>query len=219
MTTWRLQVVGDHDRLHDAFIDAETSTRVGDLQQALNDAGFAGQSLSLSGRSPGADEELGELDLEHGDRIGCGRPVHAVAPIGPGRFVVAVAGPESGLHVQLHDGDRMTFGRSGADIQLHDPFMSSRHFAVEAGAGGVILTDAGSTNGTMVEGATIDDAVVLSPGEYVHAGSSIFTIVDIDPHEIAVLGRRPPERVFAAPVPHCPGGTPRQGRGATADRR
>ena len=52
MTTWRLQVVGDHDRLHDAFIDAETSTRVGDLQQALNDAGFAGQSLSLSGRSP-----------------------------------------------------------------------------------------------------------------------------------------------------------------------
>ncbi len=197
MTTWRLQVVGDHDRLHDAFIDAETSTRVGDLQQALNDAGFAGQSLSLSGRSPGADEELGELDLEHGDRIGCGRPVHAVAPIGPGRFVVAVAGPESGLHVQLHDGDRMTFGRSGADIQLHDPFMSSRHFAIEAGAGGVILTDAGSTNGTMVEGATIDDAVVLSPGEYVHAGSSIFTIVDIDPHEIAVLGRRPPERVFA----------------------
>ena len=27
MSTWRLQVVGDHDRLHDAFIDAETSTR------------------------------------------------------------------------------------------------------------------------------------------------------------------------------------------------
>ena len=75
--------------------------------------------------------------------------------------------------------------------------MSSRHFAIEAGAGGAVLTDAGSTNGTMVEGATIDGAVALSPGEFVQAGSSVFTIVDIDPYEYAVLGRRPPERVFA----------------------
>ena len=101
MSTWRLQVVGAHDRLHDAFVDAEPTTRVGDLQQALTDAGFPGQPLSLAGRSLGADELLGEIDLEHGDRIGCGRQVFEHPPAGAGRFVVAVAGPDSGLHVQL----------------------------------------------------------------------------------------------------------------------
>ena len=82
-----------------------------------------------------ADELLGEIDLEHGDRIGCGRQVFEHPPAAAGRFVVAVAGPDSGLHVQLHDGDKLTFGRSGADVTMHDPFMSSVHFAIEASAG------------------------------------------------------------------------------------
>ena len=138
----------------------------------MSEAGFAGQSLSLSDRSPSADEQLGELDLEHGDRIGCGRPVHELPPIGAGRFVVAVAGPESGLHVALHDGERLTFGRSGADVTLHDPFMSSRHFAIEAGPSGVILTDAGSTNGTMVNGTRINGEQRLGDGDILSFGST-----------------------------------------------
>ena len=197
VTTWRLQLVGGHDRLHDAFVDAEATTRVGDLQQALTDAGFPGQPLSHAGRSLGADEVLGDIDLEHGDRIGCGRQVFEHPPAAAGRFIVAVAGPDSGLHVQLHDGDRLTFGRSGADIALHDPFMSSVHFTIEGGPEGATLIDAGSTNGTMVEGVTVVEDVALAAGDYVHAGSSVFTVVDIDQRELSVLGRRAAERVFA----------------------
>jgi S-DNA-T family DNA segregation ATPase FtsK/SpoIIIE len=197
VSTWRLQVVGAHDRLHDTFVDAEPTATVADLERALTDAGFPGHPLSIAGRSLGDGEQLGDVDLEHGDRIGCGRLVAEHSPAGAGRYVVAVAGPDSGLRVKLHDGDRLTFGRTGADVTLHDPFMSSRHFAIATSPGGVTLTDAGSTNGTMVEGTTVDGEVVLAPGDYVHAGSSVFTVVDIDPRELAVLGHRPPERVFA----------------------
>ena len=194
MSVWRLQVVGDHGRLHDVFVDGEPSSRVGDLQQALADAGFPGRPLSLGGRPLGDDELLG--DLEHGDQLGCGRRAPHDPGVQPGRYVVVVAGPDAGLHVPLAAGHSVSFGRSGADVVLRDPFLSGVHCAVHADAEGLVLRDAGSTNGTQVEGRPVAGDVPIGPGVYVQAGSSVLTVVDIDQRDIAVLGRRGPERVF-----------------------
>ena len=50
------------------------------------------------------------------------------------------------------------------------------------------------------------DAVALAAGDYVHAGSSVFTVVDIDQRDLAVLGRRGRRARLRPPVPHRPGG-------------
>ncbi len=199
MTTWRVELVGSFGRRHDAFIDAETATSVGELGRALEDEGFRGWPLGLDGRSLGVDETLGQVQLEHGSTLTCGGAGLAVADPGAGRYVVVVAGPDAGRRVLLSPDTAVTVGRTGADLAIDDPFLSSHHCTFHDEGGRLTVNDATSTNGTRVEGAgeSITEPVELTAGEHVHAGSSVLTVVDVTADDIAVLGSRGPERVFA----------------------
>ena len=67
---------------------------------------------------------------------------------------------------------RLTIGRQSYPDQvvLDHPMVSRRHTAFERTQKGVVVSDLGSTNGTFVNGARIDRAQLLAPGDRVDIG-------------------------------------------------
>lgn len=102
--------------------------------------------------------------------------------IAPVRDLVVVAGPCSGVRVPLTP-RRYVVGRSTeADVPVPDRFLSRRHFALDVSADGTVeVSDAGSANGTLVEGRSVEGGEQLGEGEWIAAGAS----------QLTILGHRP----------------------------
>ncbi len=78
----------------------------------------------------------------------------------------------------VEDGSRYTLGRAGdADFSLppEDPRISRYHAAVEGTLGGIRIQDLGSGNGTFVNGARVD-AAMLRPGDRVRLGNTVLAV-------------------------------------------
>jgi predicted component of type VI protein secretion system len=70
-----------------------------------------------------------------------------------------------------------TIGREGCDVNLMDPEVSRRHATIrEEGGGSLAIEDLGSTNGTYVNGARISSVTVLSDGDTVRLGNTVWSI-------------------------------------------
>lgn len=61
-----------------------------------------------------------------------------------------------------------------ANLRLPDVGISRRHARLDFDGGQVVLTDLGSTNGTMVNGQRVS-AVALNPGDMVQLGTTTLT--------------------------------------------
>ncbi|GAC1392100.1 MAG: DUF3662 and FHA domain-containing protein [Vulcanimicrobiaceae bacterium] len=69
--------------------------------------------------------------------------------------------------------DSMSIGRGKSnDIVIGDPRVSREHAKIEARDGQAILTDLGSTNGTLVDGARLSGRVRLRPGSVITLGNT-----------------------------------------------
>lgn len=74
------------------------------------------------------------------------------------------------------DGEAVSIGRAqGNDVNVADPNCSSRHAYIERAGGGFVIRDAGSKNGTFVNGRRIDCPAVLSQGDEIALGSTTMT--------------------------------------------
>ena len=74
-----------------------------------------------------------------------------------------LGGPLDGYTFQFNK--RVQIGREG-DVALSiDRFVSRQHAVLEPTAGGVILEDKGSTNGTFVDGERLHGSVTLRNGQ------------------------------------------------------
>jgi hypothetical protein len=81
----------------------------------------------------------------------------------------------------LMDGRRLVVGPAGVtigrsrqcDVVLSDPNVSRRHAEVRPRGGSWVLTDLGSTNGSRVNGRTIEGTEVLKPGDEIELGSTV----------------------------------------------
>jgi pSer/pThr/pTyr-binding forkhead associated (FHA) protein len=71
-----------------------------------------------------------------------------------------------------------------------DAYVSGRHAEIVTDSTGTYLTDVGSTNGTVVNGAKIaaNDRLLLSPGDEVHIGQSKFQFSPTSSEESVQLG-------------------------------
>jgi hypothetical protein len=113
-------------------------------------------------------------------RMGIRAPAARAAAVvrrGPARLIIlgpANTGIEPGTAFDL--AGEMTIGRDARNgIVLSDASISGRHASVAAGGRGWRITDLGSTNGTLVNGAPIDGrGVLLRGGEEVTFGSVVF---------------------------------------------
>ncbi len=83
----------------------------------------------------------------------------------------------------LVDGKRWVVGPGGAtlgrsrqcDVVLSDPNVSRTHAEVRPRGGSWVLTDLGSTNGSLLNGRRIDGPEVLKPGDEIEIGTSMIT--------------------------------------------
>jgi pSer/pThr/pTyr-binding forkhead associated (FHA) protein len=87
--------------------------------------------------------------------------------------IVILAGRAKGMEYQL-DQPKVTLGRGpGVDLSFDDDTMSRVHAAVEFRGGAFHLQDAGSTNGTLLNDATVQSAQ-LKHGDRFQLGDHVF---------------------------------------------
>lgn len=98
-----------------------------------------------------------------------------VLPTAPQPRLIISAGPQEGREIIL-TGGKMVIGRATAredyDIALQDRAISRPHAEIEQTPEGHVLTDLGSANGTLVNGAFIEEPTTLRDGDVVMLGET-----------------------------------------------
>jgi hypothetical protein len=93
--------------------------------------------------------------------------------IAPRLVVDRAPGHESGSSYDLSHG--ATLGRGNVEIQLDDPFASSRHARILREGHVFVIEDLGSTNGTYLNEEPLSGPQPLHPGDRIRIGDSRFT--------------------------------------------
>ena len=104
-------------------------------------------------------------------------PAYAEAPRGPDGWLVTERGGglEQGRRFDLIGG--LSIGRSKeADVQIEDRYASSLHARVFSREGRFYVEDMNSTNGTLLNGATLQGEAELIDGDSVQIGDTVFRL-------------------------------------------
>jgi len=91
----------------------------------------------------------------------------------PRLLVERALGHESGIAYDLRSG--ATLGRGDVEIQLEDPFASSRHARISCSGHVVVIEDLGSTNGTYLNDQPLTGPQPLHEGDTIRIGDSEFS--------------------------------------------
>ncbi|HWC27449.1 MAG TPA: FHA domain-containing protein [Solirubrobacteraceae bacterium] len=94
----------------------------------------------------------------------------------PRLLVESVPGLTRGMSYDVSGG--ATLGRGDVEIQLEDPFASSRHARLTRQGAVLVLEDLGSTNGTYLNDELLRGPRPLHAGDRVRIGDSTFTYDD-----------------------------------------
>lgn len=135
-----------------------------------------GQSLWSGDRPLAATAALGGAGLRTGAVLSYGGP-HRAAPA-PGVLALhQVGGPDAGRVAPLARA-RLVIGRgTECDLVLADADASRRHAVIEVSSTAITLFDAGSTNGTYVDGQPIAaEGHALLPGQVIRIGDCSLTV-------------------------------------------
>jgi hypothetical protein len=117
------------------------------------------------------------------------------------------AGPFAGRRISVRIGEIWLVGRAPERAQFavpHDNLMSGVHFAVECGLNGCRIIDKKSTNGTFLNGAKIQEAMLAS-GDEIKSGQTIFVVRIVPDGQLSALSSG---LVAATPKPPEPAALP-----------
>jgi predicted component of type VI protein secretion system len=109
-------------------------------------------------------------------------------------------GVGAGKVIPLKTGESVTVGRAAGKAEFalaEDTFMSGLHFAVECGASGSRVVDRKSSNGTFLNGAKIQNAM-LANGDEIKAGKTVFHVKILSDEKISAMDL--PQQPSAPPV-------------------
>ena len=98
------------------------------------------------------------------------------ADVRPRLVAEAVVGLQRGMAYDVAQG--ATLGRGDVEIQLEDPFASSRHAQLTRQGAILVIEDLGSTNGTYHNDELLRGPRPLHAGDRVRIGDSTFTFDD-----------------------------------------
>ncbi len=93
--------------------------------------------------------------------------VHAGGVTMPDAVVVREPG-RTPIHLVVHE--PIEIGRDCAGVLLADPEISRRHLELRPNGSGIVVTDLGSLNGTLLNGRPLEIAMVLHGGDLVQFG-------------------------------------------------
>ncbi|HEV7806020.1 MAG TPA: FHA domain-containing protein [Solirubrobacteraceae bacterium] len=96
--------------------------------------------------------------------------------VAPRLVVESVPGLQRGMTYDVSGG--ATLGRGDVEIQLEDPFASSRHAHLIRQGAMIVIEDLGSTNGTYLNDELLRGPRPLHAGDRVRIGDSTFTYAD-----------------------------------------
>ena len=102
-------------------------------------------------------------------------------PAGKRLSLAILDGPDAGSVFRIEK-PRVTIGRANADLTLNDSEASRQHAAVEIRDTSYSLSDLGSTNGTMYDGAKIEGKVELSDKSEFQVGGTTLMLIVTDDH-------------------------------------
>lgn len=168
-----------------------------------------------------AGRTVRSLGLIRGDEVelvaGGQEPLRQAVVPSPGLELVAVGGPSIGARWRLTGGDQLAGRGSECPIRVDDAAMSRAHLRLRVEGDVVHVCDAGSTNGTFIDGARVSGTRALQPGEVLEAGTSLFSVQregeqELHPRPADLDGyirfnrppritASPPHTVFALPAP------------------
>lgn len=190
MTTVRFSVRDRSGTDVDVVADYSPASTVGDLVPALSAAGAGLQRAVIDGAAANDQTLVADSGLVHGSLVTSGSTPGDRLP-NPGHYLVVIGGPEAGAWFQMAVGRPLVVGRTDGDVVLdRDELLSGRHVEFLFDGEQVVVTDAGSSNGTIVEGDLITDPTVIGTDTYIHAGSSVLTVVAIEPSDASIPGAR-----------------------------
>jgi hypothetical protein len=89
-------------------------------------------------------------------------------------LVERAPGHQSGVAYDIPDSGAI-LGRGDVEIQLEDPFASSRHARITRHGPVLVIEDLGSTNGTYLNGEPLSGPQPLHPGDRIRIGDSEFS--------------------------------------------
>jgi FHA domain len=92
----------------------------------------------------------------------------------PRLLVERAPGHESGVAYDIPESGA-TLGRGDVEIQIEDPFASSRHARITRQGYVLMIEDLGSTNGTYLNEEPLDGPQPLHPGDRIRIGDSEFS--------------------------------------------
>jgi hypothetical protein len=114
-------------------------------------------------------------DLRRPSRDEAGRRAHRMAASLRRPLLVAVTGGGLSRGASFEVDGSLTIGRSPQmDIQIDDPFASGRHARIYERDGIFYVEDAGSTNGTYLNGRRLDGQRPLEPDDSIRIGDTEF---------------------------------------------
>jgi hypothetical protein len=92
-------------------------------------------------------------------------------------------GPETGRRVKLRESATVSLGRTESAMHTfpEDPAMSALHFVVTLSAGTLRIQNHSQTNGTLINGARVESAV-LQAGDTIAAGGTVFRVIGPPPN-------------------------------------
>jgi serine phosphatase RsbU (regulator of sigma subunit) len=100
-------------------------------------------------------------------------PGDATADDDRAHYLLVVEGEERGRRFEV-SGDNLVIGRAKpADIVVPDQNVSRNHCRVALVLGQLVVTDLGSSNGTLVAGRRIADKSRVAPGERISIGTTV----------------------------------------------
>jgi S-DNA-T family DNA segregation ATPase FtsK/SpoIIIE len=141
----------------DVEVRAADDARLGAVLPELAAALGVPPGALWSGTTRLAEElSLAEPALAHGAVLGLGRPVPRSGGPAPSPLELhVVGGPAAGTTVPLATGRHVLGRGAGATLSLPDPGVSRQHVRLDVGAGGITVTDLGSTNGSRLDDADL----------------------------------------------------------------
>jgi type III secretion system (T3SS) inner membrane Yop/YscD-like protein len=94
-----------------------------------------------------------------------------------------VEGPETGRRVKLREGSTVSFGRTESAMEKFagDTEMSALHFVVSLSAGMLRVQNHSRTNGSHINGARVETAVLKSD-DTIRAGATVFAVIGPPPN-------------------------------------
>lgn len=156
----------------DLLVDAGDDATVDDLVRALAGGEVAGGTeLTVDGRRVPGSALVADAGVRAGSVLALGSSGPRV-PVTVAAEVHVVGGLDAGVVCPLPPG-RHTVGRGRhADVQLDAPTLSRLHLVVDVDPhGAAMVHDAGSTNGTRVAGAFVNEPTAAGAGDELALGA------------------------------------------------